>query len=431
MPHIVIIGNGISGITAARHIRKRSDSRITVISGESEHFFSRTALMYVYMGHMRYADIKPYEDHFWAKNRIELKHAWVQLVDTEKKQVELKDGGTINYDKLIIATGSASNKFGWPGQDLPGVQGLYSLQDLEAMEPNTKGINRAVIVGGGLIGVEMAEMLHSRNIPVTFLVRETSFWGGVLPKKEAALIAMHITENGIDLRMDTEMKEILPGADGRVRAVVTKTGEEIACQFVGLTAGVHPNIAWLKDSTAIKTDKGVLVNEHLETNVPDVFAIGDCVQFQEQPDPQRKNIEQVWYTGRMMGETVARTVTGERSSYRPGHWFNSAKFFDLEYQTYGWVRNELQDGEEGHYWEHPNGKVALHLVWDRKSRVLHGVNSFGFRLRHEVFDRWLSAKATVDHVLAHLEEAAFDPEFYEKMEPLIRMSFKQANTVTA
>jgi len=345
--------------------------------------------------------------------------------------VKLQDGKTVDYDKLIIATGSASNKFGWPGQDLPGVQGLYSLQDLEAMEPNTKGITRAVIVGGGLIGVEMAEMLHSRNIPVTFLVRETSFWGGVLPKEDADLIGRHILENGIDLRMGSEMKEVLPCADGRVRAVVTKAGEEIACQFIGLTAGVHPNIAWLKDSTAIKTDKGVLVNEHLETNIPDVYAIGDCAQFHEHPDPQRKNIEQVWYTGRMMGETVARTVTGDRSSYQPGHWFNSAKFFDLEYQTYGWVRNELQNGEEHHYWEHPNGKVALHLVWDRKSRVLHGMNSFGLRLRHEVFDGWLSAKATVDHVLAHLEEAAFDPEFSAKMEPLIRISFKQAHTVIA
>ena len=227
------------------------------------------------------------------------------------------------------------------------------------------------------------------------------------------------------------MKEILPCANGRVCAVVTRTGEEIACQFVGLTAGVHPNIAWLKDSTAIKTDKGVLVNEFLETNMPDICAIGDCAQFHEHPDLQRKNIEQVWYTGRMMGETVAKTVTGERTAYRPGHWFNSAKFFDLEYQTYGWVRHELQPGEEGHYWEHTNGKVALHLVWDQKSRVLHGVNSIGLRLRHEVFDRWLEAKATVDHVVAHLEEAAFDPEFYEKMEPLIRMSFKQAKTVTA
>ena len=111
-PRIVIIGNGISGITAARHIRKRSDAEITVIGKESEHFFSRTALMYVYMGHMRYQDIKPYEDHFWEKNRIGLKHGTVTRVDTERKIVELTDGGTLTYDSLIIATGSTTNFFG-------------------------------------------------------------------------------------------------------------------------------------------------------------------------------------------------------------------------------------------------------------------------------------------------------------------------------
>ncbi|MGV9013651.1 MAG: NAD(P)/FAD-dependent oxidoreductase [Flavobacteriales bacterium] len=428
---IVIIGNGISGITAARHIRKRSDVPITVIGNESEHFFSRTALMYVYMGHMRYRDIKPYEDSFWPANRIELKHGTVARIDTVLKCVELADGYTLPYDKLIIATGSASNTFGWPGQDLPGVQGLYSLQDVEAMEGNTAGIQRAVIVGGGLIGVEMAEMLRTRNIALTFLVREDTFWGGVLPKEEAGLITRHMQEHGVELKFNTELEGVLAGPDGRVRAVRTKSGEEIACGFVGLSVGVHPNIAWLKDSPAIKTDKGVLVNAHLETNVPDVYAIGDCVEFHQHPDPQRKNIEQVWYTGRLMGETVARTVTGERTAYAPGIWFNSAKFFDIEYQTYGRVPNRTQDGEAAHYWEHPNGRSALHLVWNAESRVLHGVNTFGFRLRHEVFDRWLREKATVDHVVKQLHEAAFDPEFFTRMEPAVRASFNLGKHMTA
>ncbi|MFZ1657690.1 MAG: FAD-dependent oxidoreductase [Flavobacteriales bacterium] len=428
---IVIIGNGISGITAARHIRKRSDAKITVVGKESEHFFSRTALMYVYMGHTRFQDIKPYEDHFWEKNRIELKHATVSRIDTSLKRVDLSDGFALEYDKLIIATGSESNMFGWPGQHLPGVQGLYSLQDVEAMEANTKGIQSAVIVGGGLISVEMAEMLRTRNIAVTFLVRENTFWGGILPKQEADLITRHMREHGVELRFTTELEEVLAGADGRVRAVRTKSGEELPCGFVGLAVGVHPNIAWLKESATIKTDKGVLVNEHLETNVPDVFAIGDCVEFHKHPDPQRRNIEQVWYTGRMMGETVARTLTGERSAYDPGIWFNSAKFFDIEYQTYGWVRNKLQDGETEHYWEHPNGKTALHLVWNAESRKFHGVNSFGFRLRHEVFDRWLRENVTVDHVVKHLHKAAFDPEFFERMELAVRASFNAKSKVTA
>ena len=175
MKHLVIIGNGISGITAARHVRKRSNYRITVISDETEHFFSRTALMYVYMGHMKYENIKPYEDWFWKKNKIELIRDLAQKVETSSKKLHLKSGAVVRYDILIIATGSKSNKFGWPGQELQGVQGLYSYQDLELMEYNSKHTKHAVIVGGGLIGIEMAEMLLSRGIKVTMLVRENEF----------------------------------------------------------------------------------------------------------------------------------------------------------------------------------------------------------------------------------------------------------------
>ena len=153
MSKIVILGNGIAGITAARHIRKASSDSITVISGESEHFFSRTALMYVYMGHMNYENTKPYENWFWKKNDIDLLQAWVKSIDFDSKKLITVDSQEIPYDKLILATGSQSNKFDWPGQDLNGVQSLYNLQDLELMESNTKNIRNAVIVGGGLIGV--------------------------------------------------------------------------------------------------------------------------------------------------------------------------------------------------------------------------------------------------------------------------------------
>jgi len=196
--HIAIIGNGISGITAARFIRKLSDHQITVISAETDHFFSRTALMYIYMGHMRFKETKPYEDWFWEKNRIDLKRGYVEKVDTQGKKLVFKEGETLKYDKLILATGSKENRFGWPGQDLIRVNGLYSFQDLEQMEKYSKGLKRAVIVGGGLIGLEMAEMFHSRHIPVTILVREKSYWSGVMPPEESAMINREIFRHKIE-----------------------------------------------------------------------------------------------------------------------------------------------------------------------------------------------------------------------------------------
>lgn len=423
MKNIIIIGNGIAGITAARHIRKRSDHSITVISSETEHFFSRTALMYIYMGHMGFENIKPYEDWFWKKNRIDLVQDHVEQVITTDKTVKLSGGRTISYDILIIATGSKPNKFGWPGQDLIGVQGLYSFQDLQEMETNTIHIKRAVIVGGGLIGIEMAEMLLSRKIEVTFLIRENSFWSNVLPQQEANLISRHVREHHIDLREETELEKILSDENGKVKGVVTKSGEEIDCQFVGLTVGVSPNVAFLKDS-GIEIQRGVLVNEYLETNITDVYAIGDCVE-RTYDLPGRKSIEQVWYTGRMMGEVVAQTICNSRTKYEPGPWFNSAKFLDIEYQTYGNVWNEPKPNEEEFYWEHQGGKKAIHFVWDRDSKHFLGVNVFGIRLRHELFDQWLREKKSIQFVLQNLSSANFDPEFFDRHEKEIVSDFEE------
>lgn len=422
MKNIVIIGNGISGVTAARHIRKRSDHRITIISAESDHFYSRTALMYIYMGHMRYEHTKPYEDWFWEKNRIALLRDYVEKVDTDQKRLLLRSGRVQEYDVLILATGSRYNKFGWPGQDLQGVQGLVNLQDLELMEQNTKGIQKAVIVGGGLIGVEMAEMLQTRNIHVTMLIREKNYWANVLPAPEARMVNRHIREHGVDLRLATELKAITGGPDQKVAGVVTTAGEEIECQFVGLTIGVRPNISFLENSN-ITIDTGIVVNEYFETNIPEVYAIGDCAQFKDAPEGRRK-IEQVWYTGRMHGETLALTLCGNRTAYKPGPWFNSAKFFNLEYQVYGQVHPRETEDEEHLYWEHESGQKAVRIIYRKTDGVVTGLNLMGIRYRHEVCDRWLQSRATVQQVLSELKAANFDPEFYRKHEEQIMREFK-------
>lgn len=426
MEHIVIIGNGIAGITAARHIRKLSDKKVTIISAETDHFFSRTALMYVYMGHMRWRDIEPYESWFWKKNRLELKKAYVETVDTNNKTLHFKEGGSITYDKLIIATGSTTNTFGWEGLELNGVQGLVSKQDLENLEknaPNNKECPRAVIVGGGLIGVEMAEMLRTRKIEVTMLVRESAFWEGTLPKPEAEMISRHIISHGVDLRHNAELDKILDDDKGNVRAIVTKDGEEIPCCVVGITTGVKPQISFLKNSK-IETDKGILVNRKLETNIEDVYAIGDCAQ-QREPIGNRPPIEAVWYTGRMMGEALAQTICGKPFEYNPGNWFNSAKFFDIEYQTYGWVFSESKrkDHEAQFHWKCASDLRCVTISYNKNSNEFLGINTFGIRMKHEVFDRWLNEKRSVYYVIQNLKEANFDPEFFKNYEKEIKTAY--------
>ena len=429
MEHIVIIGNGISGVTAARHIRKNSDKEITIVSAETDYFFSRTALMYVYMGHLKFEHTQPYESWFWKKNRISLKKGYVSKVNSSLNEIEFSNGEKLGYDKLIIATGSKPNKFGWPGQDLNGVMGMYHKQDLDTLEkyaPDNKTCKRAVIVGGGLIGIELAEMLHSRNIPVTFLVREQSFWDGVLPKGESEMINREIINNHIDLRLGVNLKEIKSDAVGNVKSIViAENGEEIECSVVGLTAGVSPNVDFLRDSE-LEIGSGVKVNRFLETNLTDIYAIGDCAE-QHEAIGLRRPVEAVWYTGRMMGETVAQTICGNKIEYKPGHWFNSAKFIDIEYQTYGWVWAQTRENEARFYWEHTDGTKCIHLNYDKNTREFIGINNFGIRMRHEFFDRILTEKRTVDYVLEHLADANFDPEFYKLHEQEIVAKFNSEN----
>lgn len=421
--HIVIIGNGISGITAARFVRKLSDHKITVISAESKYFFSRTALMYIYMGHMRLKDTQPYEPFFWEKNRINLLQEKVTKIDTSSNKLLLANNESIAYDKLIIASGSSPNKFGWPGQDLNRVGGMYSLQDLEAIENASPIMKRAVVVGGGLIGIEMAEMLAARGIKATLLVREDSYWNNVLPTEESAMVNRHIKEHHIDLRLGTELKEIVDDGNGNACAVITNKGERIDCEYVGLTAGVHPNIGFVKDS-GIETQRGIVVNRQLQTNIPNVYAIGDCAQLSE-PQPGRRPIEAVWYTGRMMGETVAHNVCGNAVAYNPGIWWNSAKFLDIEYQVYGDVLANAPEHHASIYWEHSDGKKAIRIVYDKNDGHIIGFNVMGVRYRHKVCEKWLANKTHIEEVLQNLGLANFDPEFYKEYEQDVLNVYQQ------
>ena len=426
----VIIGNGIAGITAAREMRKLSDERIQVISSETPYFFSRTALMYVYMGHMKFEHTQPYENWFWEKNRIELIQALVEKVNPEKNELLLSTGEQIKYDKLLIATGSKTQYFEWKGIHYQGVQGLYSFQDLQKLEENTPkpfqkdhSTKKAIIVGAGLIGVELAEMLSTRDVEVTILVRESSFWNNVLTSSEGAEIGRHIESHGIKLMLENELNEVLADHKGKVRAVVTKNKQELECQLVGITTGVKPNIEFLKD-TGIECDKGILVNEYLETSIPNIYAAGDCAQMREAA-PGRKPVEAVWYVGRMMGEVAGANLAGRKIAYKPGAWFNSAKFFDIEYQTYGNVLPNPDDEQQQYFWKVKGKNKFMTIAWDKETKVFLGINTFGIRLRHEYFNNVLKKKMTVGEVIGGMRIANFDPEFYSKWDKGLKTDFSR------
>ncbi|HMB69836.1 MAG TPA: FAD-dependent oxidoreductase [bacterium] len=418
--HVAIVGNGITGVAAALRIRERQpDWKITLISGESTYHYSRPALMYLFMGHMKWEDVKPYPDDLWPRQRIGLVRDWVTGIDPAGKRLRLHRGPSLAWDRLLLATGSKSNRFGWPGQDLDGVHGLYDLMDLQRLTESCARARRAVIVGGGLIGVELGEMLHSRGIDVTFLIREEAYWDNVLPREEAELVSRHIEARGFRLIRKRNLERIEDDGNGRAAAVVDDAGERLPCEIVGLTPGVSPNTDLVR-ATEIGSARGILVDHGFRTSAPDVYAAGDCAEMVTGGD--RNLIQQVWYTGRMQGEAAGDAVAGEEVRYEPRLWYNSAKFLDLEYQVYGDVPNRPREGETHLYWEHPDGSRSVRLV-TQAGRVT-GVNVMGIRYRQEVCERWIREEQPVAQVIDGLGEANFDPELHRRFEGDVRAAFE-------
>ncbi|PAP76956.1 NAD(P)/FAD-dependent oxidoreductase [Rubrivirga marina] len=397
--HVVIVGNGIAGVTAARHVRKAdAEAHVTLVSDETATPFARTALMYVYMGVLTRSHTALYEERFWAENRIDRVVDRALALDPDRQRLALRNGGDLAYDRLLIATGSVPFLPDWPGAGLDGVQGLYHLQDLNRMEAATVEVERAAVVGGGLIGVELAEMLRTRGVDVTFLVREERYLPRVFSEAESALVADAIRAHGVDLRLGAEVDRV--EGQGRAEAVVTADAERIPAGFVGVGTGVRPNVGWLGD--AVEADRGVLVDAALRTSAANVWAAGDCAQLREPPVGARA-VEPIWYTARLQGATAGLGMAGRPLAYAPGVFFNSAKFFDLEWQVYGATST---DGDD---WEWTDGRRGLRIR--HADGAVRGVSALGVRLRQAVCTQWVEEEWALDRALTDLDAARFDPEF--------------------
>ena len=393
---LVVVGNGVAGVTAAMAVRARDPrAEITIISGESEYFFSRTALMYAYMDVMQRRDLEPHERKVYREQRLERRLDWVVDLDAGERTVRLMGGESLRYDRLLLATGSRGRRAEWE-RELDGVVRFVTLQDLDACERLTPGTRRAVVAGGGLIGVELVECLRHHRVPVTFLVREASYWPAALSAEEGAMVAAHLRAQGVDLRLETEIASL--EGEGRVSGVTTRAGERIACEMVGVTIGVEPNIDWLRGvKTPPKLARGVVTDRAFRTSLPGVYAAGDCAEVAGQ-------IEPLWYAAKRQGEAAARAMLGDTVEYTPPTDYNSAKFFHLEWTGVG----ETAAGP-GRFRKLPGREASVRVI-DREGVVV-GFSMLGSRWNHRVLARWVEERRRVEEVVSRLPEAQYDGEF--------------------
>lgn len=445
--HVVIIGNGVAGMEAALQLRADApDVGVTLVSEESDHFFSRTALMWVHAGQMSHRDIEPLERNAYVRHGFTRVRDRVVALDSASKRLTLGDGETLGYDKLLIACGSRPRPGPWRGSDLRGVGHFVTLQDLEWYERELHGgpshagrpprpdqhvptsrpdspylpreaaaeargslSKRPAVIGGGLIGIEAVEVAHGKGLQPHFFIRDEWFWPMAIDATEAAWITERMRAHGVHVHLQHEVEHLEGDAQGNLTAVVTNHGRfEVDCAVVAI--GVVPNTRWLADSgVALDEGGGVVVDAQQRTNVPDVFAAGDCASVRWSTGAQRP--EQLWYTGRDQGRVAARAIlgqTGPTATYRRPTWYNSAKLMDIEYTTVGFV-NMNQPGEREWFFEERGAVRSTTRIVHTDAGVI-GFNLLGRRWDHSVLMEFIDAGRSLAYVLDHLHEAAFDTE---------------------
>lgn len=402
----VIVGNGVAGVTAALTLREREpQAEITIVSGETDYFFSRTALMYAFMDQLPRRSLEPYERRVWNAQRIRLVRDWVERI--EASTAVLRSGERLSFDKLLIAAGSVPNAPDWPGlsDTRDGVVNFVSMQDLDACERLTGSTKRAVVVGGGLIGIELVECLRYHGVAVTFLVREPWYWPAALNREEAEMVTAHIAAHGVDVRFGDEVASVERDSAGRVSAITSKAGDRIECQMLGVTIGVRPAVDWLRGGP-VAVDRGVLVDAGFRTNVPGVFAAGDCAEIHR--PGHAPLIEQIWYSAKRQGRLAALAMLGDAVCYQPPVFFNSSKFFDIEYTTVGDVSNAPERARH-HFFALRRKHASIRIV-EHEDRVI-GFNMLGSRWNHNLLEQWIAERRSYGFVAEALHTAQFDPEF--------------------
>ncbi len=417
----VIIGNGITGITAARTIRQLDDdAEIIVISDESPYFFARTALMWVYMRQLPLSSLEPYERREWDELRITHRQGRVTGIDPESKNLTFDQGDPLSYDRLLLTVGGKPAMFGWPGQDLEGVCNMTTLGDLGKLEAVRPRLKRAVVAGGGLIGLEMVEMMLHDHVPVTFLIREPWYWHLMLSREEGEIVHQRIRSHGVNLVLEDEVKQIQGTEQGQVAAVITKGGQTLPCELVGFATGVQANTD-LARSSGIACARGIQIDRSMCTDQPDIFAAGDCAELQWGDGTIR--LEQLWYSGIRQGQAAGRAMLGYPVNYDPGVPYNSAQFLFLDYLNVGWMSGArfappdhlggMPEEGLGEFFFQAEGHPESIRIAHRPdgSRPVLGFSMLGPRWDSEVLIRWIEQRRPLDWVLGNLSQASFNEEF--------------------
>ena len=337
----VMIGSGVAGIAAIEAIRSiDSAAHVTLIGDDPYGFYSRPGLAYYLTGELHDKALFPRSaDDFRRLNFRYIKGQVKRILRTEHL-LELEDRSNISYDRLLIAVGAQAIPLEVPGAELEGVLKLDHMSDAKLILKHARRGKTAVVVGGGITALELAEGLLSRGMKVHYLLRGDRYWSNVLDEHESHIIEHRLQEEGVILHHHAEVIEVT-GKSGRVTAVRLLSGQTLKCDLVAYAIGIRPR-AELAKQAGLAVDRGILVNEYLQTNDPNIFAAGDVAQAYD-PLSGRSILDSLWNPARQQGYIAGLNIAGKKTAYLKAPPFNVTRLAGLTTTIIGTVGRGRDD----------------------------------------------------------------------------------------
>lgn len=330
---VVIIGTGIAAISAIKAIRAvDKEIKVELYGDELFYPYNRLRLSKGLLGSLEEDKLLIQKKEWYGENNITLnKGIKVVSINTDSKKLQLSDGGKTDYTKLLLANGASNFVPDINGINKSGVFTLRTLQDARNIAEESSKCKTVLHIGGGILGLELAWVLAQAGKKIIVSELAERLMPRQLDERASELLENAVKNSGIDIMLGSQISEISVRESG-VEGFITNKGEFISCDMVTYSIGVRPNIALLKE-TDIKVNRGVIVNEKMETNIPDIYAAGDIAEFDGR-------VYGLWNIAISQGTTAGNNIVGRDSSYNYVSPITTMNAFGLSLFSMGTIEED-------------------------------------------------------------------------------------------